>query len=349
MTTTHDRDISPTARTQPRIGRAARLLLACVVLAIAGCSDDVAGKPRAVGDLPPDDKIQVSVPSGAVADDLKEIILTGLDDTEGKSRDFRRFVIIRAGDRHGSSFRSRGFHVLVGAGITLPDGAMRIRRKWNTAGMVDGRNEEPERCGVSICVEPGAPYPFSPAVTMAVREFCRALTREVPIHPHLVVAMQEIPNTVEHEADAAERTLAAAAREVVPVPPARFRLTVVRESDGKKFPVAYELCDTEQSRPVGMMLRRRFDGPNRGMVFEYPFRKYCGFYMRNCFIPIDLAFVRKGVIEDVFTMKPLPGISTRNQKWYNSSSAVKFALEMPAGWFKRHGVKVGDKIEFHPR
>jgi len=326
--------------------RLAALAVALGLASTGGCSPD-ADRPLAAGELPPSTRVRVSVPAGATADDLEPIVARGIESRGGKE-DSCRFVVIRAGDRHGSSFRERAFHVLVGAGVTLPDGSMRIRREWTTSGMVLGRNEEPERTGIAVCVEPDAPRPFSPAVKRAVAEFCEALARRAPLHPDLVLAMEEIPNTRPHEADGAERELAAAARAAVPVPPAPYELTIV-SADGERFRISYELADTEQSRSIGMMLRDGFDGPDRGMLFEYPHRKQCHFYMRNVLIPIDLAYIREGTIEDLFTMEPQAGLSRQDVKWYNSSTAVRFALELPGGWFERHGIEEGDRVEFHPR
>jgi len=292
--------------------RLAALAVALGLASTGGCSPD-AHRPLAAGELPPSTRVRVSVPAGATADDLEPIVARGIESRGGKE-DSCRFVVIRAGDRHGSSFRERAFHVLVGAGVTLPDGSMRIRREWTTSGMVLGRNEEPERTGIAVCVEPDAPRPFSPAVKRAV----------------------------------AERELAAAARAAVPVPPAPYELTIV-SADGERFRISYELADTEQSRSIGMMLRDGFDGPDRGMLFEYPHRKQCHFYMRNVLIPIDLAYIREGTIEDLFTMEPQAGLSRQDVKWYNSSTAVRFALELPGGWFERHGIEEGDRVQFHPR
>jgi uncharacterized membrane protein (UPF0127 family) len=212
--------------------------------------------------------------------------------------------------------------------------------------MVDGNNENPQKYGISVAVEPGAARPFSPEVRQAVTAFVTALVRRVSLHPDCVLAMEEIPYTNPHEADLDERALAAAARTPVPLPPVDGHLTIVTAQGEVR--VAYERRATPAGIAVGMMLRRRFDGEDRGMLFEYPHADYRYFWMFNCWIPIDLAYVREGKIEQIEAMvvQVDPKRRPRSEEWrrYESDAAVKLVLEMPAGWFERRGVKTGDPM-----
>jgi uncharacterized membrane protein (UPF0127 family) len=282
-------------------------------------------------------------PPGATAADLLPAIDAGLT-TPGKGPDFVRFVVIRAGDRHGAAYRREAFHVTVGGGVRLPAGALLIRRSWATSGQVDGRNEPVELLGISVAVEPATPRPYGAAVTAAVKSLCAALVRRVAIHPDCIVAMQEVPYANAHAADPDERALAAAARETVAPPPTDGTLTV----HAAKGPIRvnYERRGTSSAIRVGMMLRRRFDGENRGMLFEYPYVSDRWYWMMNCRIPIDLAYIKEGKIEQLETMEPGAGKATDEIRRYPSRTPVKYALEMPAGWFEAHGVRLGDRVEF---
>ena len=92
------------------------------------------------------------------------------------------------------------------------------------------------------------------------------------------------------------------------------------------------------------MMRKKFDGEDRGMLFVYPNPWYCKFHMRNCYIAIDLAYIRKGRIEQIETMAPETNTTVSELRWYPANAAVRYALEMPGGWFARKGVKKGDKV-----
>lgn len=76
-----------------------------------------------------------------------------------------------------------------------------------------------------------------------------------------------------------------------------------------------------------------------GMLFLLPFEgKHC-FWTKNTYIPISIAYInRQGVITDIFDMQALdetPVCSTKN---------IPFALEAPLGWFKQHGIGVGQTV-----
>jgi len=324
----------------PRIRIA--LLIALVAALPCACNGDGLAPAGAPAALPGNDDDIVSIAAGDPSGQLAAAIDEALG-TPGKSRDNWRFVVIRAMDRHDAALPNSGMHVVVGAGVELPLGALRIRRGWFTSGQVDGTNEQLERWAIAVAVERGAAEPFAPEVVAAVKEFVVAIAPRIDLHPDCVLSMGEVPFTRAYRADAAERALAAAVRSAVPVPPAPGELTVVTAA--QRIPVRYELRDTNIGRQTGMMMRKSFDGKDRGMLFVYPHRAQRRFYMRNCFIPIDLAYIKYGRIEDIVTMPPQPGIPTQDLPAYESSTAVRYALEMPGGWFADHGVSIGDRIE----
>jgi uncharacterized membrane protein (UPF0127 family) len=321
--------------------RAGLLLL----LFLAGSCAAACGKkpPEAASPVaPPSDDEAVVLPPGASRDALLDAVDEGLR-TPGKGPDFAWFVVARAHDRHGPETRENAFHVLVGAGVAMPAGTLRIRRSWLTSGEIDGVNEEPQRLGISVAVERGSPRPFPPETVEAVRAFCEALRARVPLHADCVLAMGEIPYTRPHEADPDERALAAAAREALAPPAADATVTI--HAGGRSIRVACERRATPNAISVGMMFRRRFDGEDRGMLFEYPHRDYRRFWMRNVFIPIDVAYVRDGAVAQIQRMAPAAGTPSADIPFYPSDAAVRHALEMPAGWFERNGVGIGARVE----
>jgi uncharacterized membrane protein (UPF0127 family) len=316
------------------------LLLVLAASCAAACSRKLPEASDPVA--PPSDDEAVVLPPGASRDALLAAVDEGLK-TPGKGPDFARFVVVRAHDRHGPETRGNAFHVLVGGGVAMPAGTLRIRRQWLTSGEIDGINEEPQRLGISVAVERGSPRPFPPETVDAVRAFCEALRARVPLHPDCVLAMGEVPYTRAHEADPDERALAAAARESLPPPPVDGTLSIA--AGGRTIPVAYERRDTVNAIAVGMMFRRRFDGEGRGMLFVYPHRSFRKFWMRNVFVPIDVAYIQDGKVAQIERMRPEAGTEPAKIPFYESDMAVRHALEMPAGWFAENGVSEGARIE----
>jgi len=316
----------------------APLLVAAMVslLALSSCN----GSGGASGAA--SDEAFVTLPAGASVEDVVKILDRKDEGLQTPGHKTYYFVVLRDGDRHGTAYRQGAFHVVIGAGLTLPEGALAIRRQWVASGQVDGRNEQPEVFGISVAVEPGAAKPYSRKIVAAAETLMEALSERIPLHPDCLLAMEEIAYTNPHPANAAERELAKAARAHV-TPPAPDGRVVIKRGD-KEIPVDVERRRTPDGIAVGMMFRKEFDGKDRGMLFEYAHPDYRHFWMKNCPMPIDLAYINRGKIEQVLTMEPAFGADPNNLRLYDGIAVADMALEMPAGWFEAHGVKPGDTL-----
>ena len=84
-----------------------------------------------------------------------------------------------------------------------------------------------------------------------------------------------------------------------------------------------------------------------GMLFIFPEPQPQSFWMSNCLIDIDIAYIDDdGKIVDVLHMKaPPPGTSASSLERYPSSRPVRFALETNAGWFEGKGIGPGAVVE----
>jgi uncharacterized membrane protein (UPF0127 family) len=316
--------------------------LALLLLVAAACQG-ACNESRGAGGAAVSGEEFVTLPAGASADEVLKVV-DGLEKGEGldtPGHGVFYFVILRDGDRHGTAYRHGAFHAVVGAGVTLPEGALAIRRVWAASGQIDGKNEEPERWGVSVAVEPGAGKPYAEKILAAAGTFAEALSRRIPLHPDCVLAMGDVAYANPHAADPAEKELANAVRARVPVP-APDGQVLIRTGD-RQIRVDVERRSGDGIR-VGMMFRTRFDGEDRGMLFEYPHAAERQFWMRNCRIPIDVAYVNRGRVERIWTMEPGFGADQRDLRHYPSDTVADKALEMPAGWFEKNGVKRGDEL-----
>lgn len=100
-----------------------------------------------------------------------------------------------------------------------------------------------------------------------------------------------------------------------------------------------ELAVTEAQKEKGLMFRDSVpDGT--GMLFVYYEDRPLTFWMKNTKVPLSIAFIASdGTIIDILDMQPysLAGVP--------SSRSVRYALEVPQGWFAKHGIKTGDKVD----
>lgn len=106
--------------------------------------------------------------------------------------------------------------------------------------------------------------------------------------------------------------------------------------------VKAELAVTPEQQMTGMMFRKEMNG-NEGMLFVNDERSLRCFWMKNTLVPLTIAFVADdGTIVNLADMQPL------DERSHCSKAPVRFALEMPQGWFEKRGIKAGFRLSGPP-
>lgn len=116
-------------------------------------------------------------------------------------------------------------------------------------------------------------------------------------------------------------------------------LTITR-ADGTTIPVKAEIAQTEEERSHGFMERKNIpDGT--GMLFIFDRDQILSFWMKNTPHPLSIAYLdSKGKIRNIYDMTPFsltPIVST---------VSVRYALEVPQGWFRENNINVGDLVKW---
>jgi uncharacterized membrane protein (UPF0127 family) len=84
-------------------------------------------------------------------------------------------------------------------------------------------------------------------------------------------------------------------------------------------------------------------GANDGMLFVNDDAGVRCFWMRNTLIPLSIAFLAEdGTIVNIADMAP------RSDASHCSAKPVRYALEVPLGWFAKRGFKAGLKLRGGP-
>lgn len=106
------------------------------------------------------------------------------------------------------------------------------------------------------------------------------------------------------------------------------------------------IADDDEERAKGLMFKTAEEmappreGVERGMLFVFQRDTDGGFWMRNTIINLDIAYIKSdGTIVQTFTMAAL------DERSYRPRMSYRFALEVNAGVFERHGIGEGDKVE----
>jgi len=99
-----------------------------------------------------------------------------------------------------------------------------------------------------------------------------------------------------------------------------------------------ELARTVEQRQQGLMYRKNLaDG--KGMLFIFDRDQVLSFWMKNTRVPLSIAFIASdGRIIEIKDMQPL------DLNAVSSSRSVRYALEVPQGWFGRANIKPGDVV-----
>jgi uncharacterized protein len=112
----------------------------------------------------------------------------------------------------------------------------------------------------------------------------------------------------------------------------------VAELKIKNHKLKVEVAADVNTRTIGLMNRFSL-APDSGMLFVFPQSEQLGFWMRNTFIPLSIAYVdSNGVILNIADMKP------KDESTHPSKGPAMFAIEMKQGWFKDKGIVAGDKV-----
>ena len=118
-------------------------------------------------------------------------------------------------------------------------------------------------------------------------------------------------------------------------------LSIVSKGETHRFVV--KVAGTEAEQQKGLMFRT--DIPDDGGMLFAPYPPGGGaprvatFWMKNTPLPLSIAYISKaGQIVHLAEMKPL------SEDPVTSVHPTMYALEMEAGWFTAHGVKVGQTI-----
>ncbi len=112
--------------------------------------------------------------------------------------------------------------------------------------------------------------------------------------------------------------------------------TVDISVDGEELRV--EVVHLPLQRQQGLMLRQAL-GDSAGMLFLFPDDRTGGFWMKDTYLPLDIAFIDADWnVVDVLAGEPL------DLTLLVPSGPYRYVLEVNRGWFEEHGIAAGAKV-----
>ncbi len=103
--------------------------------------------------------------------------------------------------------------------------------------------------------------------------------------------------------------------------------------------VTVEIAATTRERQQGLMLRQELP-EDEGMLFLFPRDVLIGFWMKNTYVPLDIAYISAdGEVLEIRAAKPLDETTLSPEQPY------RYTLEVNQGWFERHGLSAGATVK----
>jgi uncharacterized membrane protein (UPF0127 family) len=116
------------------------------------------------------------------------------------------------------------------------------------------------------------------------------------------------------------------------------RELTIEQAGGGRVLVRAEIARSAEEKRQGLMYRKSL-AEGRGMLFIFDRDQIMTFWMKDTLIPLSIAYIKAdGSIVEILDMRPLDESPVR------SSRGVRYALEVPQGWFSRAGIRAGDRL-----
>jgi uncharacterized membrane protein (UPF0127 family) len=116
-------------------------------------------------------------------------------------------------------------------------------------------------------------------------------------------------------------------------------------TDERVVNVSVEIAENETERRQGLMNRTALP-IDQGMLFVFPEEDERSFWMKNTYIPLDIAFIdSRGEILNIEEAYPQPNTSDDKLRRYRSDGEAMYVLELNASFSERYSVDSDDRIK----
>lgn len=124
--------------------------------------------------------------------------------------------------------------------------------------------------------------------------------------------------------------------------PPHFEQIQIQIADKK---ISVEKAQSNEQLSYGLMYREKLAN-DTGMLFVFSQEETRNFWMKNTFVNLSIGFFdRNRKLVDVQEMQAVKTVM-EEPRTYKSKFPAKYALEMPAAWFKKNQIKLGDVFNF---
>lgn len=135
-----------------------------------------------------------------------------------------------------------------------------------------------------------------------------------------------------------------AVKQATPSPTPQFRgqmlpISAIATIAGKT--INLEVTRTPEQQALGLMYRTSLPD-DRGMLFEFNPPQPVSFWMKNVKIPLDMIFLRQGVVRAIANQ--VPPCNANPCPSYGPNTPIDQVIELRGGRASQLGLRVGDRI-----
>ena len=123
------------------------------------------------------------------------------------------------------------------------------------------------------------------------------------------------------------------------------RWTFLKKIEINGMEMRYETVDDESGIQQGLSGRPSM-ADDEGLLFKMPSQDIHAFWMYRMNFPIDMIWIRDGVIVEIAANMPPPSETGGIPKVHTPVETADMVLELTAGGARRYGLRVGDKVDF---
>ncbi len=122
-------------------------------------------------------------------------------------------------------------------------------------------------------------------------------------------------------------------------------LPISAQAKVKKQTIGLEVAKTPEQQALGLMYRTNLPS-DRGMLFPFNPPQPVRFWMKNTIIPLDMVFLRDGVVQSIAaSVPPCTQEPCRTYGPDKFDTLIDQVIELRSGRASELGLKVGDRVD----
>lgn len=112
--------------------------------------------------------------------------------------------------------------------------------------------------------------------------------------------------------------------------------------NNKKFNI--DIAKSVEQKEKGLSIYDKLP-LNKGMIFVFNTPEYYAFWMKDMKFPIDIIYIRKNKIIDIFKNVPAPKSENETLPIIKPKETADMVFEINAGLSDKYNFKIGDLVE----